>query len=253
MDGSDWNTDTSLFDQVQNPNLLTEDNIFNLNIDSSNLPLFADNSESCGDGYQPLSRLRTRAGGYCAQNGDHQDGFVPGDDQLGREAALTQEKINQENCPADYYQGIFLIPVCSLYDTVMIRPSRGQDGQPIPETGLQDVYGTLSKPMVFIELSALPLSDIRDKFSWLTRKNKLVTPVTEAFSPCFPKRRWCCQNWLPRQSEVSVSLLLFSSESSYKLNTFLQLTLKYGNGIWCVQGPAAKFLNPVDLFPPLNY
>ena len=150
MDGFDWNTDTSLFDQVQSPNPSTEDNFFNLNNDSSDLLLFADNPDTCGDGYQPISRIRTRAGGYCAQNGDYQDGFVPGDDQLGREAALTQEKINQENCPADYYQGIFLIPICSLYDTVMIRPSLGENGQPIPESGLQDVYGMLSKPMILL-------------------------------------------------------------------------------------------------------
>ena len=145
MDGTNWNAESSLFDQDQSLNLSTEDNLISLNGDPSDHSLLAEDPTVCSDGYQPLSRIRARMGGYCAQNGEHQDGIVPGDNQLEREAALTQEKINQENCPSDYYQGIFIIPICSLYDSDMIRPSSGENGVPIPETGLQDVWGQLSK------------------------------------------------------------------------------------------------------------
>lgn len=150
MNESDWNTDTSLFDQVANPNQSTEDDFLTLNDGSSDLPLFADNPDVCTDGYQPLSRIRRRSGGYCAQDGEYQDGHVPGDDRWGREAALTQEKIDEDNCPSAYYQGIFKIPVCSSHDTDLIRPSRplDQDGTPALVSGLRDVWGILSKPFL---------------------------------------------------------------------------------------------------------
>lgn len=145
MDASNWNTEPSLFDQVQSQPLSNEENIFNLNEDALDQPLLADDPAACLDGLQPLSRIRARAGGgYCAQHGDEPDGRVPGDNQLEREAALTQEKIDQENCPSEYYQGIFLMPVCSLYDDEMMRPSRSI----IPASGLKDVWGQLSKSVL---------------------------------------------------------------------------------------------------------
>lgn len=148
MNESDWDADTSIFDQVENPNLPTEDDLFNLD-DGSDLPLFAGNPSVCVDGYQPVSRMRARSGGYCDQHGEHPDGLVPGDDSSAREAALTQEEISQQNCPSDYYQGIFIIPVCSAHDTDLIRPSGpfDENGAPLVETGMQDVmWCTLSKP-----------------------------------------------------------------------------------------------------------
>lgn len=79
-----------------------------------------------------------------------------------------------------------------------------------------------------------------------------MTPASEAFSPCFPKRRWCCQTWLPKALDVGVSLIpvKFRKKLSHELRSVLQHPSKYGHGLWCVQGPSAKFLNPIDLFPP---
>lgn len=245
MDGSDWNTDTSLFDQVP-PSLSTADNLFNLIDGSSDLSLFADNPDACTDGFQPPSRIRARAGGYCAQSGEHPDGLVPGDDQLGREAALTQENINEENCPSDYYQKIFIIPVCSLYEDGMIGMSGGRLGVPTTDTGLKDVWGALSKSRFSSTFSNGALQDCGRNS--IVNKRILVTPGTEAFSPCFPRRRWCCQTWL--QMGQLVSVFFFDKVLLYGLSEFLQNPSNYGYGHWCVRGPAVKFVNPLDLFPP---
>lgn len=146
---ADPDIDASLFDQVKNPNLPTEDNLFNLN-DGSDMSLFADNPSVCLGGSQPPSRIRGRAEGYCV-DGEHPDQPVPGADSTALGAATTQEELNKQNCPSDYYQGIFIIPICSQYDNDLIRLSGPFEGNNVPlsDTGMKDVWGSLSKPIFF--------------------------------------------------------------------------------------------------------
>lgn len=151
MNGADWgDTDSSLFDQAETPNLSSENDLFNLDDSSSALFSLADNPSACMDESEPLSRVRARSGSYCDQAGEHPDGVVPGNEPSAREVLPTQETINEVNCPSDYYQGIFLIPVCSAHDSDSVRPSRPiytEEGMLFQGSGLQDItWCALSKP-----------------------------------------------------------------------------------------------------------
>lgn len=150
-DGINWNTDTFFENEIENTNPSIKDTFLSFNDGFSDSLLFADNPDLCTNGYQSLNKIRARSGESCVNQEENSDGLAPKTDQSNREATLTQEKINEDNCPAEYYQKIFRIPVCALHNlgpTQMSGPF-DEDGFPLDENGLQDVRGTLSKSPLF--------------------------------------------------------------------------------------------------------